>query len=224
MSLQSLNAETYNPDSVWSCELGEKARLLDGAVAVRASAFYIDWKNVQQNIPLSCGYDYTANAGTAVSKGGELEFDARLSAAFTVHGGVGYTDAKITAAIPDSALAVGARLANVPEWTANGSTEYSDKLTSSWEFSARADAEYIGSEFDPNAAPYPLSNRGGYILVNMRLGLRQSAFAACLFADNLLNKVAYVGFDHSEAENTKQYARVIPTIPRIVGIDLQYRF
>jgi iron complex outermembrane recepter protein len=155
---------------VWSYELGEKARLLDGAVAVRASAFYIDWKNVHQNIPLSCGYDYTANAGAAVSKGGELEFDARLSAAFTVHGGVGYTDAKITAAIPNSALAVGARLPNVPEWTANGSIEYIHKLTSSWEFSARADAEYIGSEFDP------------------------------------------------------KYARVIPTIPRIVGIDLQYRF
>jgi iron complex outermembrane recepter protein len=223
-SLQSLNAETYAPDSVWSYELGEKARLLDGALAVRASVFYIDWKNVQQNIPLACGYDVTENAGAAVSKGGELEIDARLSTAFTVHGGVGYTDAMITEATPGSALAVGARLPNVPEWTANASIEYNAPLTQGWDFSARADGEYIGSEFDPNAAPYPLSQRGGYTLFNMRFGVRGHALSAYLFGNNLLNKVALVGFDHSEALNTMQYARVIPTIPRVVGIDLQYRF
>jgi iron complex outermembrane recepter protein len=223
-SLQSLNAETYEPDSVWSYELGEKARLLDGALAVRASLFYIDWKNVQQNIPLACGYDVTENAGAAVSKGGELEIDARLSTAFTLHGGVGYTDAMITEATPGSALAVGARLPNVPEWTVNGSIEYNTALSDAWAFSARADAEYIGSEFDPNAAPFPLNERGGYTLVNMRFGVKDRSFAAYVFADNLLNKVALVGFDHSEAQNTAEYARVIPTVPRTVGIDLQYRY
>ena len=223
-SLQSLNAETYQPDSVWSYELGEKARLLNGALAVRASLFYIDWKNVQQNVPLACGYDLTENAGAAVSKGGELEIDLRLGTAFTVHGGVGYTDAMITESTPGSALAVGARLPNVPEWTANGSVEYNTPLSDRWDFNARADAEYIGSEFDPNAAPYPLSNRGGYSLVNMRFGARGRAFSAYVFADNLLNKVAFVGFDHSEAQNTAEYARVIPTVPRTVGIDFQYRY
>jgi iron complex outermembrane recepter protein len=222
--LQSLNAQTYSPDSVWSYELGEKARLLAGALAIRASAYYIDWKNVQQNIPLACGYDVTENAGAAVSKGGELEVDARLGGPFTVHGSVGYTDAKITEATPGSPLAVGARLPNVPEWTANGSVEYNTALSDKWEFSGRVDAEYIGSEFDPNAAPYPLNERGGYTLFNMRFGVKGQALSAYLFGNNLLNKVALVGFDHSEAQNTRQYARVIPTIPRTVGIDLQYRF
>ncbi|MBV8497318.1 MAG: TonB-dependent receptor, partial [Gammaproteobacteria bacterium] len=138
-SLQSLGIVTYAPDSVWSYELGEKARLAGGALAIRASAYYIDWKNVQQNIPLACGFDVTENAGAAVSKGGELEIDARLGSAFTVHGTVGYTDAKITQAIAGSALAVGARLPNVPEWTASGSLEYTTNLTPGWDFSARAD-------------------------------------------------------------------------------------
>ena len=222
--LATLNATTYNPDSVWSYEIGEKGRLLDGTMAIRTSVYYIDWKNVQQNIPLACGFDYTANAGAAVSKGAEFEIDARLNEAFTVHGGVGYTDAKITDAIAGSPLSVGARLPNVPEWTANGSIEYHTNLTNNWEFTGRADAEYTGSEFDPNAAPYPLNMRGGYTLVNARFGVKRDAFAAYLYSTNLGNKVAYVGFDHSEAQNTFQYARVIPTIPRIVGIDFQYRF
>jgi iron complex outermembrane recepter protein len=223
-SVQSLGVVTYAPDSVWSYELGEKARLLGGALAIRASAYYIDWKNVQQNIPLACGYDVTENAGEAVSKGGELEVDARLSTAFTVHGSVGYTDAKITQAIPGSFLAVGASLPNVPEWTASGSLEYTTNLAVGWDFSARADAEYIGSEFDPNAAPFALSERGGYTVLGMRFGVRGKALSAYVFGDNLLNKVAFAGFDHSEAQNTPQYARVIPIVPRIVGIDLQYRF
>ncbi|MBV8910363.1 MAG: TonB-dependent receptor, partial [Gammaproteobacteria bacterium] len=143
---------------------------------------------------------------------------------FTVHGSVGYFDAKITEAPTGSALAVGSRLPNVPEWTASGSIEYDAPVGERWELSGRADAEYIGSEFDPNAFPYPLNQRGGYSLVNLRFGLRGQALSAYVFGTNLFNKVAFVGFDHSEAQNTLQYARVIPTIPRIVGIDLQYRF
>ena len=165
-SLQSLNAVTYSPDSVWSYELGEKARLAGGALAIRASAYYIDWKHVQQNIPLVCGFDITENAGAAVSKGGELELDARVGGPFTVHGSVGYTDAKITEAIPGSFLPVGARLPNVPEWTANAALEYNTNIMTGWDFSARVDGEYIGSEFDPNAAPFAISQRGGYSLLN----------------------------------------------------------
>ena len=136
----------------------------------------------------------------------------------------GADEAGNAAAVVCSALAVGARLPNVSEWTANASIEYNTALSDRWDFSARADAQYIGSEFDPNAAPYPLSNRGGYSLVNMRFGVKGRSFAAYVFADNLLNKVALVGFDHSEAQNTVEYARVIPTVPRTVGVDLQYRF
>ena len=68
---------TYQSDSLWNYELGTKTAWLDRRLTVDAAGFYIKWKNIQQEILLSCGFQYTANAGAAVSKGGELEVRAR---------------------------------------------------------------------------------------------------------------------------------------------------
>jgi outer membrane receptor protein involved in Fe transport len=198
--------------------------MLDGTVGLRASGYYIDWKNIQQNVPLACGYGYTTNAGAAVSKGGELEFDAKVTRSLTIHENLGYTDAKITSSAIGSTLAVGSPLANVPKWTVGTSFEYLTPLPNGWNLGVRGDDEYISSEYDPNAQPYPISERGGYNLLNARVGVETSRFSVYLFGSNLLNRVGYVGFDRSEAENTPQYARVIPTVPRIIGIDGQIRF
>lgn len=224
VDLQTLGASTYKPDSVWSYELGEKARLLDSSVGVRTSVYYINWKDIQQNVPLACGYGYTANAGAAVSKGAEFELDAKLTSSLTAHASLGYTDAKITSSSVGSALVVGTPLANVPKRTLATALEYSTPLPNGWNLAARVDDQYIDREYDPAAEPYPVNWRGGYNIVDTRCGLEFHRLSAYLFASNLLNKVAYVGFDRSEAQNTPQYARAIPTIPRTIGIDLQYRY
>jgi outer membrane receptor protein involved in Fe transport len=64
-------------DSLWNYELGTKTSWLDRRLTVNAAGFYIKWNNIQQEILLSCGFQYVANAGAAVSKGGELEVHAR---------------------------------------------------------------------------------------------------------------------------------------------------
>jgi len=38
-----------------------------------AAAYYVNWKNLQQTILLSCGFGFTANVGSAKSEGFELE-------------------------------------------------------------------------------------------------------------------------------------------------------
>jgi outer membrane receptor protein involved in Fe transport len=224
VDLATLGVSTFQPDSVWSYEIGEKARLFDGRVGVRSSIFYIDWRNIQQNIPLPCGYGYTANAGGASSKGGELEVDAKLTRDITVHESFGYTDAQITSSSLASALPVGSPLANVPKFTMNSSAEYSTPLRNDLALSARLEDQYVSSEFDPNAQPYPVNHRPAYNIVNFRVGLVRHDFSAYLFADNLLNRVGFVGFDRSEAENTPQYAREIPIRPLTYGVDLQYHW
>jgi iron complex outermembrane receptor protein len=222
VDLQTLGVSTYRPDSVWSYELGEKARLMDGQVGIRSSIYYIKWSDVQQNIPLACGYGYTANAGTAVSKGGEFELDARVTRDLTLHASLGYTDAAITEAAPDSVLPVGSPLADVPKWTASSSLEYSHPLSEQYALTAMVEDQYVGSEFDPSAEPYPVSTRPSYSILNARIGVERDRLSAHLFVDNALNREAIVGFDRSEAQNSPQYAREIPTRPRTFGLDVQY--
>ncbi len=85
---------TFNSDSLWSCEVGSKNVLSGGRAQISASAYYIDWKNIQQGVALaSCGFQFTTNLGKAVSQGFDLgclvprwvqpDFSARRSATTT---------------------------------------------------------------------------------------------------------------------------------------------
>ncbi|MEJ2459669.1 MAG: TonB-dependent receptor, partial [Novosphingobium sp.] len=92
--------ELFDSDSVWSYEVGTKTRLFDRRLQFDASAFRIDWNNIQQTIQLTqCGFNYTANLGKARSTGFDIQFQLRATDSLTLGGAVGYTDAKFTQTI-----------------------------------------------------------------------------------------------------------------------------
>jgi iron complex outermembrane recepter protein len=87
----------YNSDSLWSYELGGKNSFLDHRLQLNASVFYIDWSNIQQNVYLpSCGEQFTANPGKAVSRGGDIELLWRPINELLLDLTAAYTDAKFT--------------------------------------------------------------------------------------------------------------------------------
>ncbi len=65
----------YGSDAVWSYELG--AKLADTARHLRlnGSVFYIRWNGVQDQIQDACGNSFTANTGSAISQGFDLDAD-----------------------------------------------------------------------------------------------------------------------------------------------------
>jgi hypothetical protein len=68
---------------------------------IAASIYYIKWNNIQQNVydpgPTGgCGFQYTANLGTAVAKGFDLQADAIIVGGLSMEASVGYTDARYT--------------------------------------------------------------------------------------------------------------------------------
>ena len=70
---------SYKSDSLWSYEVGEKARFLDRRLTVNASVYYEDWTQIQlEELPF--GYPLFDNAGDAKIYGGELELKALLGA------------------------------------------------------------------------------------------------------------------------------------------------
>ena len=54
---------SFDPDTVWDYEAGEKALFADNRIRVNADVYYIKWDKVQQTALLSCGTQYTTNAG-----------------------------------------------------------------------------------------------------------------------------------------------------------------
>ncbi len=91
---------SYNSDTTQSYEIGSKNNFAN-KLKVAASVYYIKWNGIQQNVydpgPTdACGFQYTANLGTAVAKGFDLQLEAALGAGFTFEASVGYTSARYT--------------------------------------------------------------------------------------------------------------------------------
>jgi outer membrane receptor protein involved in Fe transport len=223
-SLSIAQTRTFRSDSLWNYELGAKTEWLDRRLSVDAAAFYIKWKNIQQEILLSCGFQYTANAGAAVSKGGELEARARPTEPLELSLGLGYQDAKITEAGIASPQPVGSPIYQVPDWTGNGSVQYTTSLSGEWNMVSNVDYSYIGRSFSGNNEPGDPRLRPSYRLVNAHIGFDRGAFEVALVGKNLANEVANLGDSRSIAAETPGRPRLFVNQPRTLGVEFRQSF
>jgi outer membrane receptor protein involved in Fe transport len=215
---------TFKSDSLWNYELGTKTAWLDHRLTVNAAAFYIKWNNIQQVIVLSCGFPYTANAGAAESKGGEIELHARPMEPLEVSLGLGYQDAKITEASATSPQQVGSPVFQVPDWTGNASVAYTTQLTSTWKLVSGADYAYVGKSFSGNNDPSDPRIRGSYRLINARLAFSNGPFEVAVVGKNLADEVANLGDNRSIAAETPGRPRLFVNQPRTIGIEFRQSF
>jgi len=87
----------YSSDNLWSYELGGKNTFFDRRLQINSSLFWIDWRNIQQNVYLpSCGEQFTANLGHVVSRGGDIDVQLKPLDSLFLQLTVAYTDAKFS--------------------------------------------------------------------------------------------------------------------------------
>jgi len=90
------NPSSYKSDKVKNYEIGAKNNIA-GRVRLASSAYYIKWDNIQQTILLpTCALTYTANVGTAVSKGFDLQADIAVTDHLTLESAIGYNSSYYT--------------------------------------------------------------------------------------------------------------------------------
>jgi outer membrane receptor protein involved in Fe transport len=214
---------SFKSDNVWSYEVGEKLSLLDHRMTVNGSIYFEKWSGVQQTNALSsCGYVYTANAGDAHVRGGELEIQAIVIPDLTVSGNVGYTHAALVdTTLINAGFNPGTAIQDVPQWTSSASIAYRHSLTDQLALTARADNTYVGSRTDET---YSINQLPSYDLTNIRAGLDGGRWSAVLFMNNVADKRALLSNITQDAVNLATYNRVAVTQPRTVGVDLKYRF
>jgi outer membrane receptor protein involved in Fe transport len=217
-------ARDFKSDSLWNYEVGTKTSWLDNRVTLNAAAFFIKWKNIQQQILLTCGFQYRANAGGAESKGGEVEVRAKATEHLELSAGIGYQNAKITEASDTSPQAVGSPVFQVPDWTGNASATYRTRLNSEWDLSAGLDLSYIGRSFSGNNTPTTPRERPAYNLIDARLGLTHGGWEYALVGKNLSNEHANLGDSRSIAAETPGRPRLFVNQPRTIGLEVRTTF
>jgi iron complex outermembrane receptor protein len=212
----------YNPDEVWSYELGEKARFDDQRFTFNADVYYIKWENILQYIPLTCGYQIGANVGTAHAYGPEAELSARLTREFTLTLSGAVTQADIYAPTAASAIVPGTRILDVPKSTATVSLEYVHKLTSGLGVIGRIADSYVGPMDDVAYYRVVLPSHN---LIDGRVGVKKDTLAMYLVGTNLTNKHAELTInDTGFAWQQPTLTRVTTNQPRTIGFDVQYSF
>jgi iron complex outermembrane recepter protein len=209
------NPASYKSDKVKNYEIGSKNNIA-GRLRLATSAYYIKWDNIQQTILLPiCALTYTANVGTAVSKGFDLQADIAVTDHFSLQSAIGYNSAYYTkAAFPgplSSTPLVSAGDAIVGEsgtpgapWTITLGAEYRFHLFERDSY-IRVDYEHetknnrpMASE-DPNTVQYgACSTAAGGVMpcqytppattfVSMRAGQEFKGWNISAFVDNLLD-------------------------------------
>jgi outer membrane receptor protein involved in Fe transport len=209
-----------NPDTVWSYEVGEKARIDDERITVDADIYYENWNKVQQQVTLGCGFFFTANASNATVYGSELEASEHVTSHWTLAQSLGYTHATFDSADAAAEIVKGEGLLNVPRVSGTGSVTYTQPLTATTGFSARALYWYFGSMQD---LTYARNNLPGYGLLKLRAGVDSHALSAFIFVDNATNKFAWLGNAAALSASIPSLNRVVTNQPRTIGLQLQFR-
>ena len=219
---------SFQSDSVWSYEIGEKGRFFDNRLTVNVSAYYEDWSNIQlQAEPGDWMYDI--NGKSANIFGGEIETRALLGGGFQLTASGGYTRVLLNAG-PNWQITPPGVLTDVPPLTANFGVSYSHPLTDKYLFLARVENSYVGTRYSINF-PYGYSANGrysklpSYDLTNIRAGIESDdGWSASVFVNNLFNKQAAVEYMFAESLPAADFNRIMGNQPLTGGVDLTYRF
>lgn len=225
----------YKSDSVWSYELGVKSRFGGGLGSVQASAYQIDWKDIQQAVGLnSCGFQFTSNLGRARSQGFDIQFELKPSNRLTLQAEVGYVNAKFLDTVRGGPTAVapfvskGDHVLGAP-WTLSLHGQYDFDLF-------KPKGGYLRTDFDYRAKqtslPPFLNPANGAIDTALtlppaitywsaRLGVRPGNFDVSLFVNNILDKSTWTR--RERAQNPWEFFRRETLRPRTFGVTVSYR-
>jgi iron complex outermembrane recepter protein len=217
--------QSYKPDSLWSYELGAKARTDDRRFSLNPAVFWIDWTNVRQFLPLSCGFAAILNSGKARSRGAELDFSAVPIEHLTLNGGIGYDDARIVE--PGQLVpypAAGSPIQQVAPWTGNFSAQYDMWIASNMKVATRGDYSYTDHSYSATTSPqFPLV-RPSYSLLNLRTALDVKSSEFALFVKNAGDAHPNYGEQYSIAGFVPGRLRWTTGVPRTYGVEFSQKF
>jgi iron complex outermembrane recepter protein len=211
----------FDPEHATSYEIGAKSEWLDHRLRLNTSVYLANYTDLQVRT-LDPVYHLleTRNAGTARSKGVEMQLVAKPTAPLTLMVNGDWQSARYTSfsyAQTDGVITnyAGNYMDNAPEWQFGVVADYAFALPGGATLAPRVEANYTSTVYyeETNAYPY---DAGGHTLVNLRLRYTAAAsnWGWQLYVENLTSRqyplYAYAGVNNGVVGET------IAT-PRIAG-------
>ncbi len=211
---------TFEPETSTMYEVGVASSWCDERIRARATAFHIDWEDMQLSLfdPLVGGY--VDNAGESESQGIELELDAALTERFSVFTAYGVLDTELDEFVdPFGMDTSGNDLPFAPESTWNVGGQYEIPLDDERErLYVRGELTHVGDFF------YDAGNVGRetFETVALRAGMRREHWSLELWVRNLFDEeYVPIAFQPNPADPSFFVGEM--GSPRVVGLTLSVR-
>jgi outer membrane receptor protein involved in Fe transport len=217
-------AAAYHSDSLWNYEIGAKSHVL--GMLVTAAAFQMNWSGIQESVIIpGCDLGATLNVGDARIRGGEFEVAGHIVPGLEGSLGIGYEQPLLQGGA--NIFPAGTRILNVPTITGSGALTYTRPLTSTIQGFISSDFAYTGNS--TSATSGVPSQRGGYGLLNARIGTQWDRYQLEFYAKNLTNREPNMGDLYLESINQlDRDGNVVPMAvippPLQVGVQLLRNF
>ena len=220
--------DSYQPDSLWTYEIGSKNELDHGRALVNVAAFHTNWRSIQQEVTIPiCAFPFTGNVGAARVDGGELTISVAPVAHATLSSSVSYVNSRITESGPGVPAQVGQQLLDTPRWSGNISVQYEVPIEDQSTLQARGTYEYHGSNLRQFTSVAPVTYSNGtsgeipdatqvqlaYRVINLALQLQKGRMMYRVYVDNLTDTAPYLDFRRPAGFSAADTLR-----PRTIGL------
>lgn len=197
-----LDERAYDPDSIVSYEIGGKFALLDRRVYVSSAVYYIDWSDIQTDVPTDLGFSISGNAGKATVRGVELEVQSSglFADGLSLSAGYSWTGAELEESIIDLGLA-GNHVPYVAEHAASFVANYDIAMDNGWAAGITLNTSYTGDSYSTFGPFIPLEDGSlvpnaqflkadAYWLTDFSARLSKPSWELRLFVDNVFDEDA----------------------------------
>lgn len=220
----------FYSDSITDYELGLKGQFFDRRLQLDASAYFIDWKDMQIVTLSPAGAAYLGNAGGSHSSGLELSSVYQATRELQLTATIGYTDAHLIANLPSaiSGLFVGKSgdpLTEAPRLTASLMVNYTHSINASDALLLGGDYRYrdvsfngYASSTDPNNPALPM---GPQNIFGLYTGVRFDNTTLRLYGLNVFNNRSYLGLLYLQ---DPAHPSMNLVQPRTIGFSIDYKF
>lgn len=215
---------SVDADTLVSYEARVKSTLLGGRLQANASAFYVDWKDIQIAAS-NGGVSYLRNGGKAKSAGLELETLFVPVEGWRLGATGAYTDASFKGDVPGVGARDGDRLPLIPRYSFALTADHEWELAAGWTANASGGYRWTGT-VDSTAASAPdfVATKAHGVL-DLHAGVASETVAVRFYIRNAANSHAATAaaLIRSALGTPVQIDRTVLQ-PRTIGLSLDVTY
>jgi iron complex outermembrane receptor protein len=235
----------YDPEFLWSYEVGLKTKSASGRTIANFGAFYYDYTDLQVGKIVNLS-DVLTNAAEATVKGLEAEIRTKPTDALEINLGLAWLDSEYDEFCTEDPVAsvdaplgaaggcpaseyqlAGKALRRAPKFSGNLGIAFEEAISADRIFRARADYAYKSKQYFTQFNREEVS-QDGYGLINLRFGYgaADEKWLVTAFVDNVTDEAYFSTVLESGVANAMfgVVPQAVLGAPRTYGVSLRYAF